>query len=182
MPVAEPGLQRLRMTWEDYLALPEKPKAEWVDGEVVVSPPVGADHGEAAAELVFLFRTHLPGLRVMTEVGLSLPHNRLRAPDVMVVEQRPTATWVTEPPVLVVEVLSPSTRREDTIRKTGEYAAGGVGQYWIVDPERRCLDVYANDSGTWVDLLHLDDEAPSGEVVVGRHGVVPVELLGVFPD
>lgn len=33
MSVAEHGLQRLRMSWEDYLLLPEKPKAEWVDGE-----------------------------------------------------------------------------------------------------------------------------------------------------
>ena len=41
-----PALERLHMSWEEYLRLPDQPKAEWVDGEVVVlMSPVGYDHG-----------------------------------------------------------------------------------------------------------------------------------------
>jgi len=184
MSVTEPGLQglqRLRMSWEEYLSLPERPKAEWVDGEVVVSPPVSPDHGLGAVRLAVALTEALPGLFVMTEVGLRLPRNRLRAPDLMVTTTRPGGPSVTESPVLVVEVLSPSTRGEDTVRKSGEYAEGGVGQYWVVDPDHRSVDVYVHASGGWDLLLHLDETHPVGEVAVGDHGVVPLDLATLLP-
>jgi len=55
----------------------------------------------------------------------------VRVPDVLVFRERVDDTLVTETPLLVVEVLSPSTRSEDTIRKAPEYA--GAGQFWVVD-------------------------------------------------
>lgn len=181
MSVAEPGLQRLQMSWDDYLQLPDKPRAEWVDGEVVVSPFGSAAHGYAAARLMFLLQRSLPGLIVLGETGLWLPRNRLRGPDVMVLERLPTTTWVEDVPVLVVEVLSPSTRAEDTIRKAPEYAGAGIDQYWLVDPAHRTIDVHVNDDGAWSPLLHLDAGSPVGEVVVGEHGVVPVDVREVLP-
>lgn len=100
----------------------------------------------------------------------------------MVLERRPSGAWVTDPPVLVAEVLSPSTRREDLVRKSGEYAEGGVGQYWVLHPDARTLDVYANSDGAWAErLLHLDAASPPGEVVVGEHGVVPVVIGELLP-
>ncbi|RNL60435.1 Uma2 family endonuclease [Nocardioides marmoriginsengisoli] len=176
MPVAEPALQRFRMSWEEYLDLPEKPKAEWVDGEVVVTPPVSADHGYAVLGLGSVLRSALPSLSVVTEVGVRLPRNRLRAPDLMVLDRWPEQKWVTLAPVLVVEVLSPSTRSEDTVRKSAEYAEGRVGQYWMLDPDLRALDVYVNRDGGWDLLLHLDDDDPVGDVVVGDHGTVQLDL------
>jgi len=180
-PVGSQGLQRLRMSWEDYLALPEKPRAEWVDGEVVVSPPVAFEHGDVVVRLGAALLSALPRLWIVTEVGVRLPRNRLRAPDLMVVVGRPAGTWVEDAPVLVVEVLSPSTRGEDTVRKSGEYAEGGVGQYWVVDPDHRSVDVYALASGGWDLLLHLDETHPVGEVAVGDHGVVPLDLATLLP-
>ncbi|WP_148612040.1 Uma2 family endonuclease [Nocardioides rubriscoriae] len=180
MSVAEEGLQLLRMSWDDYLLLPEKPKAEWVDGEVVVSPPVSYEHGDAVISLAVALRTTLTGLRVVTEVGVWLPRNRLRAPDLMVVQRRPEGRWVTDPPVLVVEVLSPSTRSEDTMRKSGDYLSAGISQYWVVDPDARAIDVFEAVDGAWERVLRLDDAAPSGDVVVGGHGTVPLSLDEVF--
>ncbi len=176
MPYTEPPLQRMRMSWEEYLELPEKPKAEWVDGEVVVSPRANVEHAFAAAGLGSLLRMALPGLVVLGETGVWLPRNRLRGPDVMVVENWTDETWVRETPVLVVEVLSPSTRSEDTVRKSAEYAEGGIGQYWLLDPDLRCLDVYANVDGGWQTLVHLDDDHPTGEIAVGEHGTVAVDV------
>jgi Uma2 family endonuclease len=176
MPYTEPPLQRLRMSWEEYLELPEKPKAEWVDGEVVVTPPVFAAHGYGVGGLVVALRSALPDLFVVTEVGVALPRNRLRAPDVMVIENWVDDAWVSEAPVLVVEVLSGSTRSEDTVRKSAEYAEGGIGQYWLLDPDLRCLDVFENVDRGWQPLLHLDDDHPAGDVVVADHGTVAIDV------
>jgi Uma2 family endonuclease len=178
--VTEQGLQRVRMSWDDYLALPDKPRAEWVDGEVVVSPPVAFGHGDAVAGLVVVLRAALPSLLVVTEVGVRLPGNRVRAPDLTVTETRPSGRFVEAPPVLVVEVLAPSTRSEDTVRKPGEYAAGGVDQLWIVDPDHLTIDVYALCDGQWDPLLHLDEQHPAGEVVVGVHGTVDLRLAEII--
>jgi len=184
MSVTEHGLQRLRMSWEDYLRLPEKPKAEYVDGEVIVTPPVAPAHGVAAIRLGAVVQAALPHLLVMTEVGVALPRNRLRAPDVMVVQTMPKGRWVTDVPVLVVEVLSPSTRTEDLVRKSHEYATAGIGQYWVVDPEAGVLEVFANvDAGAagWERLLRLDGGSPAAEVQVAEHGTVPLDVREVLP-
>ncbi len=174
-------LQRLRRSWEEYLRFPEKPKAEYVDGEVVVTPPVSVVHGIATVALGRALSDGLPQLIVLGEVGLALPRNRLRAPDLMVVEHRPDKTWVTDAPVLVVEVLSPSTRLEDLVRKSAEYAEGGAGQYWVVDPEARVIEVLSNVDGEWDTLLRLDEHTKTGEVVVGDHGVVRLDLDVIVP-
>src|SRR4051794_21293422 len=82
------ALSRVRMSWEEFLALPERPRAEWVDGEVVrMMVPVGFRHGDAVGELFALLKPRFPDHRAVTEVGLSLPHNRLRAPDLMLVRE-----------------------------------------------------------------------------------------------
>lgn len=50
-------------------------------------------------------------------------------------------------PVLVVEVLSPSTAAHDTIRKMLLYERAGVPEYWIVEPEERAVHVYRANGG-----------------------------------
>lgn len=78
-----------------------------------------------------------------------------------------------------VEVLSPSTRSEDTIRKSMEYAEGGVGQYWVVDPDLRAMDVWRNVEGEWELLARLDEEHRTAEVELA--GVsVPLDLRSIL--
>ena len=84
------------------------------------------------------------------------------------------------PPLMVVEVLSPSTRSEDTVRKSTEYAAVGVAQYWIVDPEAATLTAYANNGAGWDVLLELDETHPQGTVDVEDHGPVELDLVSVL--
>jgi prevent-host-death family protein len=50
-------------------------------------------------------------------------------------------------PALVVEVLSPSTAGKDLIRKTELYMTCGVKEYWIVDPGKKTVTVYAFAQG-----------------------------------
>jgi len=122
-----------------------------------------------------------PDLYVVPEVFLVLPRNRVRLPDLMLVETRPPDGWVREPPLLVLEVLSPSTRSEDTIRKSREYAEGGAHQYWVVDPELRSIDVWRNVDGDGEPLARLDAAHPTAEVELAGV-VVPLDLRQVLRD
>lgn len=173
-------VQRRRMSWEDYLALPEKPRAEWVAGEVVVSPHATYDHQWISRRLANHLQQHLADLFVFETVNVWLPGDRLRIPDIAVFTVRERGLYPQTTPVLVVEVLSPGTRGEDTIRKPTEYAAGGVGQFWTVDPELRIIEAFGNSAGSWDLLLHLDDATPTGEVVVAGHGTVPLDLREIL--
>jgi Uma2 family endonuclease len=47
----------------------------------------------------------------------------------------------TAAPDLVVEILSPGTRRRDKGRKRAVYDREGVAEYWLVDPEARSVTV-----------------------------------------
>ena len=61
-------------------------------------------------------------------------------PDLMVRQPQPVkgASWDTAPiPILIIEILAPSTRRRDQVQKRSLYMDAGVAEYWLVDPERQ---------------------------------------------
>lgn len=174
---AVPTLERRRMSWEEYLALPEHPRAEWVDGEVVVSPDPVWRHQRIARKLANAF-DEVPGLLGSTSGNIRLPGNRVRIPDAFATTA-PGELFI-ERPELVVEVLSPSTRSEDLLRKAPEYAAAGIGQFWLVDPDARTLEVHRLLGGRWELQARFDDGAPTGEVRIGDHGPVTIDLLDLL--
>lgn len=174
------GIRRVRMSYEEFMRLPDSPRNEWVDGEVLLMPPVGGPHGETTINLAVVLKQHLQGLKIGAEIGVQLPRNRVRGPDLLAAERLPAHGWVTEPPVLVVEVLSRSTRSEDTIRKSMEYAEGGISQYWLVDPDLRTIDVLLNNDGAWDMLAHVDDDHPTADISVGEFGTVPLDLRDII--
>ncbi|WP_436698797.1 Uma2 family endonuclease [Nocardioides sp. BYT-33-1] len=174
------GVRRLRMSWEEYERLPDRPRTEWVDGEVLVMSPPAQPHASAVARLITALVNAFPDLEIGTEGGLWLPRNRLRGPDVMMAESRTDEVFRTVMPLLVAEVLSPSTRGEDTIRKPMEYAEGGVERLWIVDPDLRTIDALLNVDGAWETEAHLDDREPVAEIVIGDHGAVVLDLREVL--
>lgn len=171
---------RLRMSYDDYLRLPESGRAEYVDGEVVVSPQPTRGHNLTQRRVANLLEAALDvSLEVVTEAGWKRG-NRIRIPDVAVFRVAEDVSITEQVPILVVEVLSPSTRSEGTVRKSHEYAQAGIDQYWIVDRQHRTLEVYLNTGDGWDVLLELDSGHPHGEVIVGEHGVVCVDLVALL--
>lgn len=176
-------LQRIRMSYEEYEALPEHSRAEWVDGVVVMSPTSPTRrHQKVTRRMANFLEASLPRTDVIDGLTVCLPNNRERIPDVTVMAEPPAGNFIMvgETPLLVVEVLSPSTRSEDTIRKSAEYFAAGIQQYWVVDPELRTIEVFEHGSDAWLPLLRLDEATPTGSVVVGDHGTVTVELSALL--
>lgn len=91
-------------------------------------------------------------------------------------EKIPDGRFAEEPPLVVVEVLSPSTRSTDTVCKSTEYFDFGVRQYWIVDRDAPSLTVFSHTPEGWEPLLELNGWTPTGSVEVGDHGTVELDL------
>ena len=120
--VAAGELLRIPMSREDYLALGETKCDEWYDGMRVVNPPTNR-HQMAAMQLARHLWTVLPeGEVVLIEAGWRTDEADFR-PDVQVVPAEAIGDSVSlDPPLLVVEVLSPSNREADLVIKRAKYA------------------------------------------------------------
>lgn len=170
------SVERRPMSLDEFLGLPEGIRAEYVDGVAIVSPPPELSHQVVAGRLIVALATALTGLDVLPEAGLHTVREGHRIPDVMALRRVGEGVWAEEPPVVAVEILSPSTRAEDLFRKPDEYRETGVEQYWIVDRDQSSLTVLGNVGATWDVVLELDADHPRGEVQVGEYGVVVLDL------
>ncbi|TWJ19966.1 Uma2 family endonuclease [Micromonospora endolithica] len=121
----------------DLSGLPEDGnRYEIVDGSLHLTPPPGYGHQELADELRMALRASVPaGWRVIRAAGLRAAGSNL-IPDITVL--KPTAPtdgmWIEAVDVaLVVEVESPSSRRQDRFTKPSLYAEAGIPAYWRVE-------------------------------------------------
>jgi Uma2 family endonuclease len=70
------------------------------------------------------------------------------------------AKFLDEPPLLVVEILSPSDTTKDVVEKVVEYLANGVALVWVVDPYLRAVTVHRPDARP---VLFNDEQALTAE-------------------
>ncbi len=136
------------MTLEDFLAMPgiDERRLELIDGEGYekMSPRWG--HGRMALRIGQLlndagFASVEPRavIRGSTDLGPSSP-----LPDVAYYRADPPADdeWMSRPPDVVVEILSIGQSRREMRTKIDLYRQFGVGSVWVVDLERREVEVY----------------------------------------
>jgi Uma2 family endonuclease len=137
------------LTIEEYAALGETDSGftELVEGRIVMSPSPIADHNIVVFELGQQLAGQLPDhLRVLPETDVNLglaPPGRpgfSRRPDLLIVERagiariREEGTMLrAEEVAVVVEIVSPGSKRTDYHVKHDEYADAGIPHYWILD-------------------------------------------------
>lgn len=131
------------MTAVEYLRLPETfPRTQLIDGEVVLteaSPRHQAIVSWLLVELT-LWARGAPGRgKVSISVDTQLDDRNVAAPDIWWCREgnEPSSKGYVGGPVpdLVIEVLSPSTRRFDLGVKRARYESAGVAELWFVDPK-----------------------------------------------
>jgi len=143
----EPYVLRLGgWTLARYLAeAPENQLWEFVRGEVIMYSPAAAEHQRLVGFLVRLIGGFCEAKgwgEVLTgPAAIRLLPDVIREPDIFVLppEEVPKAKGVPLEvrPALVIEVTSPATRTLDLVEKAQDYAAAGIPEYWVVDPERK---------------------------------------------
>lgn len=140
----------IKLTSEDLLKLPEShQRQELIDGEYYVTPTPVPLHQLVAARVTI----SLGGFVVAAGCGLLLPSvdvvispQDLVEPDLLFLSRehlhRIQGKYFTEPPDLVIEVLSPSTRGRDLGIKLRLYERAGVPEYWVLDAVRATARVF----------------------------------------
>ena len=136
----------------------EKKREELIGGNVVaMSPRPSFNHNRVASNIFRIFDNHLYGKKctpIADGMDLFLDGDNQFVPDFMVVcdPDKIKPDGIHGAPDLVVEVLSPSTARNDKTRKKDLYARCGVREYWLVGPEDKSIEVYHLDGESF--LLH----------------------------
>lgn len=133
-----------------YKIVEENKKMEFINGEIVFHSPVRLQHNSATKLLCGLLNTfvikHNLGFVGIEKIMISLTRNDYE-PDVCFFGSDKAKDFkrrqVQFPaPDFVVEVLSDSTAKNDRETKFQDYAAHGVQEYWIIDPEKQIVEQY----------------------------------------
>ena len=145
------------LTRRDLEDLPDDDghRYELIDGTLVVSPGPVHGHQTVVGNLYLLLRAACPpGLQViLAPFAVALADDTEVQPDLLVAERdRFTRHELPGPPLLAVEVLSPSTRRVDLLLKRDRLQEAGCPAYWLVDPDALTVLVLELVDGTYVEV------------------------------
>lgn len=185
---------KTRYTFADCLTWGENERIEIIDGEAVMMSPPSRTHQEISGALFAQLYNFLDGkkcrvyaapfaVRLFEKDGeASEDVDTMVEPDLSVVcdSDKLDDHGCKGAPDLVIEILSPSTRRHDRLVKLGLYQRAGVREYWIVDPEYKSVQVFTLDGSS--SLRIFEDY---GQEDVARVNVLEgcfIDLSKVFPE
>jgi Uma2 family endonuclease len=133
-----------------YDIIDENKKMEFINGEIVFHSPVIKRHNMASGSLYTLANTfvqkHQLGFVGIEKILVSLTRNDYE-PDICYFTADKARDFTPKQmrfpaPDWVVEVLSASTSKTDRTTKFQDYAAHGVREYWIIDPDNETVEQY----------------------------------------
>lgn len=146
-------------TVEDLDGFPESSgfRYELIDGALLVSAEPSLQHQRVAAALFRLLQDAASAdVEVFWPIDVRLSPARQIAPDVTVVRRSDaTGTRLAGLPMLVVEVLSPSTRAVDLTLKRQVLQEAGVPSYWVIDPDELVLTVLELRDGSYEQVAQV---------------------------
>jgi Uma2 family endonuclease len=152
-----------RLTFDDLDLIPEAhpgDRHELIDGELAVTPVPIIKHQIVNANVTSALDRHVRdaglGMVFHPPTGIRFSPHYLLVPDVCFVARKRLhilgAKTINAAPDLVVEILSPGTRRRDVETKRDVYARFGVREYWIVDLDERMVTVLTLVGNTYVSV------------------------------
>ena len=153
---------------------------ELVDGVLLVSAAPSLLHQLLLTNLVVLMANNCPApmRTLVAPVDVRLSRTRQLQPDLLVVPELDLRGTAQRPlPLLVVEVLSPSTRAVDLTLKRHVFEQGGVPSYWVLDPLVPSLTVLELRNGGYVEVASVTGAEAYDAVLPFPVTIVPADLL-----
>ncbi len=185
-------LDILQRQWEEekrkrlafYEEVTPDQKAEFIDGEIIIHSPARNRHllvSKLVSKLLGPYvQIHHLGLINIEKCLCVFPRNAYE-PDVVFFGKEKAKGLTAETklfpvPDLIVEVLSESTEKNDRGVKFNDYAASGVGEYWIMDADQNILEQYLLNSGEFELAL----KSSSGQITCKAIEGFKVEVVSFF--
>jgi len=164
-PAAAPSR---KLTYQDYAQFPDDGRRhELIDGEHYVTPSPILRHQKISGHLEFALQGYVRERRAghvfHAPLDVILSEHDVVEPDILYVSEERAAVlqdWIRGAPDLVVEILSPATRKIDETVKRHLYDRAGVKEYWIVDSELELVKIHRReDDGAFPRVAELTREA-----------------------
>jgi len=166
-----------------YQWITEDTRTEFINGERVMQSPAKHRHTMASVNLTALLGTYVD-IHEMGVVGaetmlVTLTRNDY-LPDICFFRKEISVEIISDQmkypaPDFIVEILSPSTEHIDRGTKFEDYAAHGVEEYWLVNPEERTVEQYRLAQNAY----HLQATVTEGEIssIAVDGFTIPVEAI-----
>lgn len=169
-------------TSEDYWKLPEGERAELIDGQFYNMAPPGFLHQKLVSKFTRIIGNYVEanggGCEVMPApfaVNLNADDEKWVEPDISVIcdKEKLSERGCEGAPDFIIEVVSPSSRKMDYLKKTALYSDAEVREYWIVDPLKRRTTVYRFEEDAAPIIFPFDVDIAVGiykdlEINVGK--------------
>lgn len=183
----EERLIRRRASADEFWSLPESVlPTEYIDGEIIMAPTPTVRHQRTLVNIFVPLHTFVIekalGKIFPAPLDVVLPTGEVVQPDIFFLntkqaERVSVANKVEEVPPFLVEILSPSSVKHDTVRKRELYEKNGVREYWIVDVKERTVAQLVLRRKHYVVIELGESDTIRGAVLPGFEMTVG-ELLG----
>ena len=152
-----------RLTYDDFVRFPDDGlRHELIDGAHYVSPSPVPLHQRVSKRLHRALEDYFEARRLgevfYAPVDVVLTNHDVVVPDLVVVAKASQVSdrAIEGAPLLVVEILSPSSVRRDRRVKFDRYAVLGIAHYWIVDPKARAIECYRLQPGGYKQVVRAN--------------------------
>ena len=174
-PIPRRVLPRDRFSYVEFCSRVQEQKADLINGEIFLAPPATLVHEDCLTCLQALLRFYVSakalGMVIGSRVAMKLSEYDAPEPDLMFIKKERLhllgETEIFGPADLVVEVISPGSRRLDFVDKRELYANYGVLEYWLIDLYKQQAFFWKNVNGIWEDLPVDDNGIVRSEVLTG---------------
>ncbi|WP_322744093.1 Uma2 family endonuclease [Planktothrix mougeotii] len=182
-----------KYSFEDYLNYKDDTdlKYELFNGELIPMPPASGLHAEILRLIYDILKAEIQRLQLdwvvqPGTVGVRTGIRKSRIPDLLIMTETqrqllrtlPSAI-LEEPPLLVVEIVSPNNPDDDYRYKRSEYAALGISEYWIIDPQDLKLSILTLVSGLY-EVIEMNQKDPINSITFPELKLTVEQILNPF--
>ncbi len=139
-----------KISIEEYLSTDYRPDVEYIDGYLKEKPVVMFAHGETQGIIFawFFERYQEWNIRCAVDTRTRVSADHVRLPDVVVVAAADRRKGeLDRPPIIAIEVLSPTDTYRDLKERAADLEAMGVRNIWLIDEDARTVEIWRN--GAW---------------------------------
>jgi Uma2 family endonuclease len=171
---------------ERFLALPEGTACQLIAGELVMSSTPIPLHQYIVVHICMKMLQFVEaaglGQVFVSPIDVRLSERNIFQPDILFISKEKASLigerMIEGPPDLVAEVLSPSSAYHDLRTKFRAYEQAGVQEYWIVDPERKSVEVFVSSGSKFQLRQEAEGEGAVQSVLLQG---LSIDLADIFP-